>query len=720
MRKKIFNKVFPLFLVICIVLTMMPIYAKSTVELSVETKEVPFSTADRVVEVAISISGTPDTYGAFSFAMFYDDTKLSVPTTSATSSNLNKSKLSLNSDITSNYGTVTATVKTIGGKKAIYLSVLDSDSNGGTQFAGRVMTIPFTVAGGVTGDLEFKFDTSEANTVIDNNTFSLVNGKISVATPSSDLSSITVPGYTLNPTFSATTTQYAIEIPYGAAAPTNVTASAADPAATVDVVQASLANGNKATISVTSQVGIKTYEIKFNNAAPSNDATLKSITVNGTKYTSITDINDYTIPYTTVVPTVTCETNDATATAEVVPATSVRGITVINVTAQDGTKKSYEVKFSLENNTANDITSFSVPNMIGTATIDASNGTVTASVPFGTDRKAMVATFDVSPEATASPASGSEFNFETDQIITVKAQDGTERPWTVTVSEGAPIEAQSVTIAGDNTITTNGGTATYTATVLPSNSSFKTVTWSIDNTAVASINATTGELTAKQNGTVIITATVVGRISIKSSKSVTISGQTVEGLSDLKVEGVTLDSFAPDTYNYTLPVVATAASITIVPTAGAGETVTINGNAVAPSYALKPGSNLFTIVVSAQGKNSKTYTLTVDREYPYSSTADLEYSPSIFVNGRVTNGLTSNETAYVIVKLMKDGAVLDVVENKVTLDAKGSADYAVRFNKYSGTGYTVKVFVRDTMTNASAGDTVGMDMARPTDATQKK
>ena len=643
MNKK---RICSLVLCICVLLTMFTInaVAASDIELKVDNVTTDYSESDQTVDVKISISAPSTSYGAIALAIIYDANKLVAPTAGDQDSIPESITLGtpLNNLAVAN-NTYKADYDMGDGKTCLQITAYNTKK---TVNTATELTIPFTVKAKATGVIPLTISRPTTDTKMGTNTINFVDGSITInggpvaKSTNANLSSISsTPAGTLTPAISDTTTQYAIELPYGSAVPT----TSAIPADT------------KAVVTVTKQ------------------------------------------------------------------ATTTTDTAIIHVVAEDtSVTKDYEVQYSVAKNSANDITSFSVPNMIGTATIDASNGTVTASVPFGTDRKAMVATFDVSPEATASPVSGSEFNFETDQTITVKAQDGTERPWTVKVSEGAPVEPQSVTIAGDNTITTNGGTATYTATVLPANSNFKIVTWSIDNTAVADINATTGELTAKQNGTVIITATVVGRTSIKSSKSVTISGQTVEGLSDLKVDGVTLDSFAPDTYNYTLPVVATAASITIVPTAGAGETVTINGNAVAGSYALKPGSNLFTIVVSASGKNSKTYTLTVDREYPYSSTADLEYSPSIFVNGRVTNGLTSNETAYVIVKLMKDGAVLDVVENKVTLDAKGSADYAVRFNKYSGTGYTVKVFVRDTMTNASAGDTVGMDMARPTDATQKK
>lgn len=89
-----------------------------------------------------------------------------------------------------------------------------------------------------------------------------------------------------------------------------------------------------------------------------------------------------------------------------------------------------------------------------------------------------------------------------------------------------PILVTKVEISGESSITTAKGTITLTATVTPSNATDKTAKWSVDNTAIATIDAKTGVLTAVANGTVVVTADVSG---VKGTYTVTISGQTSIG-----------------------------------------------------------------------------------------------------------------------------------------------------------------------------------------------
>lgn len=90
--------------------------------------------------------------------------------------------------------------------------------------------------------------------------------------------------------------------------------------------------------------------------------------------------------------------------------------------------------------------------------------------------------------------------------ITATAKDGSGK-WgscSVTVNN---IAVSSVSLDKTTASLTVNGTTTLTPTVLPANASNKSVTWSSDNTSVATVN--NGVVTAKAAGTAIITVTTV-------------------------------------------------------------------------------------------------------------------------------------------------------------------------------------------------------------------
>ncbi len=78
---------------------------------------------------------------------------------------------------------------------------------------------------------------------------------------------------------------------------------------------------------------------------------------------------------------------------------------------------------------------------------------------------------------------------------------------------------------GVTTISSNGDTLQMSATIAPSSAAIKSVTWSISNTTIASINSG-GLLTAKSNGKVDVVASANDGTGVQGKIQITISGQT--------------------------------------------------------------------------------------------------------------------------------------------------------------------------------------------------
>ncbi|MFA9215290.1 MAG: Ig-like domain-containing protein, partial [Candidatus Methylacidiphilales bacterium] len=75
-------------------------------------------------------------------------------------------------------------------------------------------------------------------------------------------------------------------------------------------------------------------------------------------------------------------------------------------------------------------------------------------------------------------------------------------------------------------INTQGGLLQLTAAILPTNAANKNIIWSISDTNLATITQT-GLVTAKANGTIIVTATAADGGGAKATKTITITNQTV-------------------------------------------------------------------------------------------------------------------------------------------------------------------------------------------------
>lgn len=87
------------------------------------------------------------------------------------------------------------------------------------------------------------------------------------------------------------------------------------------------------------------------------------------------------------------------------------------------------------------------------------------------------------------------------------------------------VKVTDISVSGNSTIETDGGTAQMTATVLPDNATVKGYNWSVSDPKIAIISPS-GLLTAQRNGTVMVTATTAEAGStVAGSKQVVITNQ---------------------------------------------------------------------------------------------------------------------------------------------------------------------------------------------------
>ena len=112
------------------------------------------------------------------------------------------------------------------------------------------------------------------------------------------------------------------------------------------------------------------------------------------------------------------------------------------VTAEDGTTKEYTVIVKKAPNSENRITVFAFRTLepVVRAEVGKEQETIELTVPYGTDRTKLVASFKVSPEAVVKVEGVEQVSGETEQDFTdpveyiVTAQDGTARKYTVKVT----------------------------------------------------------------------------------------------------------------------------------------------------------------------------------------------------------------------------------------------------------------------------------------------
>jgi uncharacterized protein YjdB len=180
----------------------------------------------------------------------------------------------------------------------------------------------------------------------------------------------------------------------------------------------------------------------------------------------------------------------------------------------------------------------------------------------------------------------------------------------IVIGVGGSTPVSSVTLSPTTKDLKIGETVQLQATIKPDNATIKTVSWSSNNTSIATVS-NSGLVTAKASGIAVITVTTTNGAKTATC-NVTVKSNNAN-LSAITLSAGTLSptfNASTTSYSVTVPYETTAISVTGTP---AHQSATVSGNVT--NKALNVGANTISLVVTAEdGDTDKTYTITVTRQ----------------------------------------------------------------------------------------------------------
>ena len=285
---------------------------------------------------------------------------------------------------------------------------------------------------------------------------------------------------------------------------------------------------------------------------------------------------------------------------------------------------------------------------------------------------------------TISPATAEE-----GQTVTI-TYNGTKKVKSVKAVKKAVL-VTAITINKTATEITEGETETLSvSSVTPDNAADKTVTWSSDNTTVATVNASTGEVTAVAVGTANITATANDGSGVTATCAVTVKTASIAVTSVTITNAPTEALFVNSTGTLTATVLPNDATDPTV-TWSSSDPDYVSINATTGAYEIKGTKGYGSATITATA-GDKTATCTITGKVTYTSlsvgtvlrTGDTFYTggsvsfnttPAMTFNG--SNGVitvveaTSGSNKYYKFQRGSNGTMPNVTSFKVTDSTDG-------------------------------------------------
>lgn len=289
---------------------------------------------------------------------------------------------------------------------------------------------------------------------------------------------------------------------------------------------------------------------------------------------------------------------------------------------------------------------------------------------------------------------------------------------TVTVKTPTPVE--SITLNKEETTIEKGQAETLTATILPQEATFKSVTWTSSNNAVATVNSS-GQVTAHSGGEATITATSSNGLKATCHVKVVVSVQsvTLSPAGDLELNvgssaSLTASVSPSDATDKTVTwesgditiatvengvVTGVAKGGTTITARAGGKSATVNVNVVVPASGVtldQTSLNMtktqeVTLVATVNPGNASNKTVSWTSSNTAVATVDANGKVKAVGGGEATitatthNGKTATCAVTVTVPLI--GISLDKTEKTLAID--GSFTLTVQFNPGDATNKTV-------------------------------
>ncbi|MGN1104526.1 MAG: Ig-like domain-containing protein, partial [Candidatus Coproplasma sp.] len=404
----------------------------------------------------------------------------------------------------------------------------------------------------------------------------------------------------------------------------------------------STSTSNKAT----EAVYVLGYEVPAKTAAK----------VDSSQHITLTPSTDSTLTLYTMIDNLSVNGNKVVGTVngdyyEIV--VELTAGTPYDITKGDGENALYALKLTPKNSDPIAVEDVSLDNTsadlkVGesltlTATVSPSNATNTAVTWTSSDES--VATV-VNGKITAV-AKGSA-------TITVTTEDGSKTATcSVNVTNVAPT---SIAISNAPTVMAVNDTATLTATVSPSNTTVKTLTWSTSDESVATVDAN-GKVTALKAGNVTITATSTEDASVKATCTIEVKAEIVK-VTSISLNYSTATLKAGDTLQLT---------VTVTPDNAEDKTVTwsTSDSAIATvstsGLVTVVGEGKVTITATSNSNTSATATCTIEASYVRYTVTYMDGSTNkgtqSVIEGQTTTALAVAKDGYAIDGWYTDSAL---------------------------------------------------------------
>ena len=342
----------------------------------------------------------------------------------------------------------------------------------------------------------------------------------------------------------------------------------------------------------------KSYTVTV-SVAPSSSKDITAFEINGINGTIGSNTITLTLPFGTnpasLTPTIThtgASISPASGAAQ-----NFTNPVPYTVTAADGSQKQYTVTVTIAQNTAKDITQFTINGVDGTI----GTNTIALTLPFGTDPSALAPSTITHTGTSVSPGVNATQDFTNPVVYTVTAQDGSQKQYTVTVTV-ALNDAKDITQFVMAGITGTIGANTITLTV----------PFGTDRTSLAPTQITiTGDSVSPGVGDArdftnpqTYTVTAADGTQKQYTVTVTVALNTAKDITDFEINGID-GVIGSNTIVLTVPFGTDRSSLT--------PTIVHTGDSIAPNSGVAQNfTNPVAYTVTAADGSQKVYTVTVN------------------------------------------------------------------------------------------------------------